>query len=295
MNATPAVGPLVYLGTPEVAVPPLRALVAAGHDVVLVVTNPDRRRGRGGETTPSPVKTAALELGLPVSHDVDDVVASGAVLGVVVAFGQLISDDVLETVPMVNLHFSLLPRWRGAAPVEWTILSGDDDTGVCLIEVASQLDAGGIFAEQRLALDGTETLSSLWETLSHQGARLLVGALVDGLGEPREQVGEVVWARKISTDDLRLDFEREAEVLHRIVRVGRAHTTFRGRRFLILDAEVGSDASHLAPGQIGEDLLVGTGSGSLRMLTVQPEGKRSIEAEAWANGARPTPDDRLGT
>ncbi len=115
---------LVYLGTPEMAVPPLRALVDAGHEVVLVVTRVDKRRGRGSEVSPSPVKAAALELGLAVSHDVDDAVAAvqehGAELGVVVAFGQIIKPHVLDVLPMVNLHFSLLPRWRGAAPVEPT-------------------------------------------------------------------------------------------------------------------------------------------------------------------------------
>ncbi len=101
------------------AVGPLRALVEAGHEVVLVVSQPDRRRGRGGALVPSPVKSAALELGLPVSDKVDDVITAGAELGVVVAFGRLIKPHVLDAVPMVNLHFSLLPRWRGAAPVEW--------------------------------------------------------------------------------------------------------------------------------------------------------------------------------
>ncbi len=109
---------LAFLGTPEIAVPPLEALVADGHDVALVVTRPDRRRGRGADTSPSPVAMAATALGLDVSHDVDDVLGVDAELGVVVAFGQLIKPHVLARLPMVNLHFSLLPRWRGAAPVE---------------------------------------------------------------------------------------------------------------------------------------------------------------------------------
>ena len=109
---------LAYFGTPEMAVPPLHALVAAGHDVALVVTRVDKRRGRGSELSPSPVKAAALHLGLTVSHTVDDVLGRYIELGVVVAFGQLIKPHVLTEVPMVNMHFSLLPRWRGAAPVE---------------------------------------------------------------------------------------------------------------------------------------------------------------------------------
>ncbi|MDQ4131986.1 MAG: methionyl-tRNA formyltransferase, partial [Actinomycetota bacterium] len=124
---------LVFLGTPEVAVGPLRALVADGHDVALVVSRPDRKRGRGGALVPSPVKAAALELGLPVTDRVDDVIDVGAELGVLVAYGRLVRPHVLARVPMVNLHFSLLPRWRGAAPVERAILAGDRETGVCLM------------------------------------------------------------------------------------------------------------------------------------------------------------------
>jgi Formyl transferase len=115
---------LVYLGTPALAAEPLRALVHAGFDVALVVTRVDKRRGRGSDLAPSPVKAAAIELGLPVSHNVDDVLMVGADLGVVVAFGQLIKPHILEAFPMVNLHFSLLPRWRGAAPMERALLAG---------------------------------------------------------------------------------------------------------------------------------------------------------------------------
>ena len=116
---------LAYLGTPDMAVPPLRALVDAGHDIALCVTRPDRRRGRGKEETPSPVKVAATELGLAVTHDMDDLATAGVELAVVVAYGRIIPARLLEQVPMVNLHFSLLPRWRGAAPVERAILAGD--------------------------------------------------------------------------------------------------------------------------------------------------------------------------
>jgi methionyl-tRNA formyltransferase len=136
---------LVYLGTPDFAVQPLRALVEAGFDVALVVSRADARRGRGGRTMPSPVKAAALELGLPVSDRVDDVLATGADLGVVVAFGRIIRPHVLAALPMVNIHFSLLPRWRGAAPVERAILAGDERTGVDLMVVEEGLDTGGIY------------------------------------------------------------------------------------------------------------------------------------------------------
>ena len=125
---------LVFLGTPEAAVAPLHTLVDAGHDVALVVTRTDKRRGRGSGLVPSPVKAAALELGLPVTASLDDIPDTGAELGVVVAFGRIIPVSILDRVPMVNLHFSLLPRWRGAAPVERAILEGDAETGVGIYE-----------------------------------------------------------------------------------------------------------------------------------------------------------------
>ena len=136
-------GRLVYLGNPEVAVAPLTALHEAGHEVALVVTSPDRRRGRRSAPTPTPVGARAMELGIPVAHDLAAVADSGADLGVVVAYGRIIPVDVLARVPMVNLHFSLLPRWRGAAPVERALLAGDPTTGVCLMAVAEGLDVGG--------------------------------------------------------------------------------------------------------------------------------------------------------
>src|SRR5664280_283244 len=120
---------LVFLGTPDAAVPPLRALAAAGHDIALVVTRPDKKRGRGGALLPSPVKAAATELGLAVTDSLDEVAGAGAELGVVVAYGRIIPVAILDQLPMVNLHFSLLPRWRGAAPVERAILEGDAETG----------------------------------------------------------------------------------------------------------------------------------------------------------------------
>ena len=160
---------LVYLGTPEAAVPPLRALVDAGHEVALVVTQPDKRRSRGGRSDPSPVKAAALELGLPLvtpekaREVVDDVAASGAEAGVVVAFGQLLPTALLEALPLgfVNVHFSLLPRWRGAAPVERALLAGDEETGVCLMQIEAGLDTGPVFACDRVPIDPSATTGTV--------------------------------------------------------------------------------------------------------------------------------------
>src|SRR3954451_9029726 len=160
---------LAYFGSPEDAVPPLRALVAAGHDLALVVTQPDRRRGRGTATTPSPVKAAASELGLAgrtpeKSRELLDDLRDAAVdLAVVVAFGQLLPSALLDAVPagFVNVHFSLLPRWRGAAPVERAILAGDRETGVCLMRIEPSLDTGPVFALTRVEIGAHETAGEL--------------------------------------------------------------------------------------------------------------------------------------
>src|SRR4051812_473977 len=147
---------LVYLGTPEMAVPPLRALHAAGHELALVVSRPDKRRGRGGLLVPSPVKAAALDLGVPVTDRPDDATEVGADLGVVVAYGRIIKRPVLERLAMINLHFSSLPRWRGAAPVERALLAGDPTTGVCVMAVEEGLDTGGVYARSELAIGPDE-------------------------------------------------------------------------------------------------------------------------------------------
>ncbi|HVM02388.1 MAG TPA: methionyl-tRNA formyltransferase, partial [Acidimicrobiales bacterium] len=201
------------MGSPAAAVPPLRALVDAGHEVALVVTRADKRRGRGGALLPTPVKAAAAELGLPVSHRVDDVVASGAGLGVVVAFGRLVKPHVLDAVPMVNLHFSLLPRWRGAAPVERAILAGDTETGVCLMGLEEGLDTGPVFRREAVAIGEDETADELRARLVEIGTRLLVEALAEGLGEGEPQAGEATYAAKLANDELRLEWSLPAEEL----------------------------------------------------------------------------------
>jgi methionyl-tRNA formyltransferase len=290
---------LAFLGTPEMAVPPLRALVGAGHDIALCVTRPDRRRGRGSRTTPSPVKEAAIELGLPVSHDMDDVVGAQVELAVVVAFGRIIPARLLAEVPMVNLHFSLLPRWRGAAPVERAILAGDRETGVCLMKVEEGLDTGPVYATRRVALDERIALDALRVELVDVASALIVEALaegVSGLPVPAPQVGEVTLADKITRDDLRLDWPDSAVELSRVVRLQRAWTTFRGKRFNVLEAAVTDEAEAVSgiPGELHGDEVV-TGRGSLRLLRVQPESRSPMSADEWLRGVRPAAGERLGT
>jgi len=284
---------LVYLGTPELAVAPLEALHAAGFDIALVVTRPDARRGRRGGDSPSPVKIAALALGLPVSHDVEDATTVGADLGVVVAFGEIIRRPVLERLPLVNLHFSLLPRWRGAAPVERALLAGDERTGVCVMAVEEGLDTGGIHAQAELAIRRTSTADELGQQLTALGSRLLVETLQAGLGTPVPQAGEVTYAQKVNTADLELHWDQPAIELDRVVRLGGAWTTFRGRRLKVHSARPGAEMAAGPPGTI-ESERVATGHGSLQLLEVQPEGKGRAAFSSWLHGARPQGDERLG-
>lgn len=264
---------LVYLGTPEMAVPPLEALVAAGHEVALVVTRVDKRRGRGGATSPSPVKAAAQQLGIPVSHDVDEVLAVGAELGVVVAYGRIIEPHVLAALPMINLHFSLLPRWRGAAPVERALLAGDRVTGVCVMAVEKGLDTGGVYARIDVPIGDTVTAEELGRQLVAAGTSLLVQTLADGLGAADPQTGAPTYAAKLDATEFRIDWNRPVADVDRLIRVGGAWTTFRGARFKIHAADIVD--------------------GEIVPTVVQPEGRPRMDAEAWRNGARPTADERF--
>ena len=283
---------LAYLGSPEAAGPPLRALVDAGHDVAIVVSQADKRRGRGGQLVASPVKAAAIELGIPVTTKVDDVLDAGVELGVVVAFGRIIKPHVLDAVPMVNLHFSMLPRWRGAAPVERAILAGDAETAVAVMGVEEGLDTGPVYAQEVVAIGAEESADELRDRLVEIGSELLVRTLAEGLGEGTPQSGEPTYAAKIDPAELQLDWTMPASHLHALTRIGRgAWTTFRGKRLRVLKAR--PTVARLDPGEL-DGTVVGAGSGALELLVVQPEGKGPQDASAWRNGARPAAGERLG-
>jgi methionyl-tRNA formyltransferase len=262
------------------------------------------------------VKAAALELGLPVTTRIEDVLEAGVELGVVVAFGRIIKDEILDRVPMVNAHFSLLPRWRGAAPVERAILAGDAETGVCLMAIDAGLDTGPVFRCERTPIGEEETADELRARLSDLAAGMLLEALQSGLGDPVAQEGEATYAAKLEPAELRLDWNRPAVELHRVVRVGRAWTTFRGRRLLVLRARVasgttGPESSESAAGLDGRGESVGPadstppgtvagtsvrcGEGTLELITVQPEGRAALPAADWLRGARPVPGETLGS
>ena len=280
---------IVYIGTPEIAVPPLRALVAAGFDVELVVTGVDKRRGRGSQTTANPVKTAAVELGIPVSHDINDVLQldSDGLLGVVVAFGNIISQKILQHAPMINIHYSALPRWRGAAPVERAILSGDATTAVCIIQVAEQLDAGDVLATSPCVIQEDDSVETLRNRLGQLALPLLIDICSNGVREQISQTGEVVVARKISAQDLAIHWSSDAEQILRQIRVGNAFTFFDGKRFKIHEATQSSVGLPIGTIAVRDgNVLVGSQKGSVQLTTVQPEGKPRVLAKDWARGAR---------
>ena len=280
---------IVYIGTPQIAVAPLQALVAAGFDVELVVTGVDKRRGRGTQTTANPVKTSALALGIPISHDINDVLKLNpdGLLGVVVAFGSIIASEILQHAPMINIHYSALPRWRGAAPVERAILEGDSTTAVCIIQVVEQLDAGDVLATAPCTIRDDDSVAGLRDRLGHLALPLLIDICSNGVSSQQAQVGDVVIARKISTNDLAIAWSSSPDQISRQVRLGNAFTFFEGKRFKV--HEVSQVSEQLPEGSISfKDgmVLVGTREGSLQLLTVQPEGKPRIAASEWARGAR---------
>jgi methionyl-tRNA formyltransferase len=302
---------LVFLGSPADALPSLQALHDAGHDIALVVTQPDRRRGRGRGTEPSPVKGLATDLGLRVVTPArciearDDIAGSGATLGVVVAFGQLIPPAVLDALPdgYVNVHFSLLPRWRGAAPVERAMMAGDTETGVCIMRVEAGLDTGPVYFLERVPIDPEETAGELKARLVRIGTDLLVSRLEEiPKTEPTPQEGEPTYAAKLTTEEFQLDLGAPAADLARLVRAGNpkpgAWTTAGGRRLKVLRAraEAGTAVSATAgepaiPGEIVAPAKVVTGDGLLVLDEVQPETKGVMTGAAWAAGFR---GQRLG-
>lgn len=276
----------VFLGTPHAAAVVLEHLVANGIEISRVVTRPDAKRGRGSALSPSPVKQTASRLGIEVSHDLEWVRDNAARIrmGLVVAYGRLIPADLLESVPMINIHFSLLPRWRGAAPVERALLAGDRTTGVCVMQIEPSLDTGPVFARREVPITDTSTTSSLTAELADVGATLLLECLREGLGTPEAQHGDVTHAAKISREELRIDWRRPAVAIHRQVRAVRAYTEVDGTRLRIVTAEVVDGETDGGPGRVTREGLVATGEGTLRLLRVQPEGRGEMDAEAWLRG-----------
>jgi methionyl-tRNA formyltransferase len=279
---------LAFLGTPEASVASLRALVGAGHDVAIVITRPDRRRGRGSTTSPSPIKEAALQLGIKVSHDIDDLEGRDIERGVVVAYGSLIRAPVLKQLPMLNVHFSLLPRWRGAAPVEWAILAGDEVTGVSIMTLEVALDTGPVHLARQISIDD-KNASELLEELSQLGATALLEVLAspDLLAHPRAQEGNATYAAKLTTETFHVVPTMEQSLMLRTVRLGRAFTLVNGRRLRILRAHATQESGTAGTLSVVNGVVVLEGAlGAIALDEVQPEGSTTMSAGAWWAGAR---------
>ena len=278
--------PLVFLGTPTAAATVLSELIRNGFEIAHVVTRADARRGRGSSTTPSPVKQIAIDNAIDVSHDMTWLKENShrKLLGVVVAYGKIIPASVLSNIPMVNIHFSLLPRWRGAAPVERAILAGDIRTGVCIMNVEETLDTGDVFARREIEILETHTSEVLTADLAVVGGQLLVDTLNVGLGVGVPQEGETTYAAKISTDELRLDWNVSSIDVLRRVRAVRSYTMIGSQRLRIIHAELSLEPVQLGLGQCDGAGLVGTRDGAVRLVSVQPEGKAVMDAASWIRG-----------
>ncbi|MGA7834210.1 MAG: methionyl-tRNA formyltransferase [Acidimicrobiales bacterium] len=279
---------LAFLGTPEAAVPALLALIDAGHDVAVVVTRPDRRRGRGGALAPSPVKAAAEQHGLTVVHRLADLRDVDVERGVVVAYGAIIPEALLARVPMLNVHFSLLPRWRGAAPVERAILAGDRETGVSIMTLEPTLDTGPVHLERRVDVDD-KTARALRAELATVGAAALLEVLASPelLEHPRPQRGEVTYAEKLTKETFHLQPSMTSILAERIVRLGGAYFFLEGQRVVVEHAFRAE--AQMIPGTVRADergVVLGCDDGVLVLEVVRPAGSSTMEARAWWRGLR---------
>jgi methionyl-tRNA formyltransferase len=297
---------LVFAGTPAVAIPSLEA-VAARHEVVAVITREDAPLGRKRVLTASPVAEAAGRLGLPVikaNRLGDDVTARITALepdlGAIVAYGGLVREPLLSLPRLgwVNLHFSLLPRWRGAAPVQHAVIAGDEETGAAVFRLVPALDAGDVYSELRRPIGPEETAGELLDALSVEGAALLadtVDALADGTAVATPQEGEGTPAPKLGIDDARLDLTEPAERVHARLRgvtpEPGAFALLDGERFKIHAARRTSGEESLPPGAVAQRatrILLGTGTDPLELVSVQPAGRRAMPAADWFRGAGET-------
>ena len=294
---------LVFAGSPSAAVPSLLALAASEYSIDAVITRADSPVGRRGILAQTPVADAAAGLGLSVikanrlaGEATDAVTALDLDLGVIVAYGGLVREPLLSAPRLgwINLHFSLLPRWRGAAPVQRAIIAGDDITGASVFQLAPELDAGDVFGHLTQPIGAVETAGHLLDSLAESGAALLlrvVNGLADGTARAEPQSGDMTAAPKLTLEDGRVDWAADASTVANRIRgvtpEPGAFTTVDGARLKILDAIIARDAPRLPPGRLsleGRRLLVGTSSDPLELVIVQPAGGRAMAAADWWRG-----------
>ena len=307
---------IVFAATPGFSVPCLQALIDhPDMDVVGVVSQPDRKSGRGMKLTPSPVKKAALDAGIDVItpaslRNNDEALAwlqeKNADFLVVVAFGMILLKAWLDAVKVapINVHASLLPRWRGAAPIERALLAGDDETGVCIMHMEEGLDTGGVYARQSLPITRTTTGSELWSALADMGAWLLVETLpkiLQGLAcEPQDEQG-MTYAKKLENAERVIDWRMDADAIDRVVRCFSpkpgARTMLDGKWLKIIAGEPLKQTSDKPCGAVvslKEGLDIACGAGVYRITSLQPEGKKVMAVSDYLRGARLAEGDVLG-
>ena len=294
---------LVFAGSPAAAVPSLSLLAESPHEIVGVVTREDSPQGRRGILTATPVAVEAASRGVPVikanrlaGAATDQVRQLQPDLGVIVAYGGLVREPLLSTPRLgwINLHFSLLPRHRGAAPVQRAIIAGDDITGATVFQLVPELDAGDVFGRMTEPIGAHQTAGRLLESLSTSGAELLlrvVDALADGTARAEAQVGDVTLAPKLALQDGLVDFSQQAQVVYDHIRgvtpEPGAFTTVDGARLKILEAAIARDMPRLDPGVFdfsAKRVLVGTATDPLELLIVHPAGRKAMDAASWWRG-----------
>ncbi|MCA1926195.1 MAG: methionyl-tRNA formyltransferase [Thiobacillus sp.] len=305
---------LIFAGTPPFAAAALAALADAGHDIPLVLTQPDRPAGRGMKLAPSAVKreaeTRGLDVAQPVSLKTGEAQArlrdARAEIMVVAAYGLILPQAVLDMPPRgcLNIHASLLPRWRGAAPIQRALLAGDAETGITIMQMDAGLDTGAMLLKTRMPIRDTDTAGSLHDRLMAQGASAIVEALsrLDELVPESQAPDLATYAAKLSKEEARLDWARPATELARAVRAYNpapgAWTLFAGAPLKLWSARpAGPDSPRAEPGTVlavGDELVVATGEGGLAVSELQPAGGRRMAAAAFCAGHMPAAGVRLG-
>lgn len=297
----------IFMGSPPFAMPVFEALLESGHSVLALVTRPDKPRGRGREIVPSDLVVMAQERGVPVLQPqttkteafVDELRAFAPDVLLVASYGEILKQEVLDLAPhgALNVHGSLLPRWRGAAPIQRAVAAGDAETGVSVQRMVLALDEGDVLLERRIAIGEQSTSGSLFDELAQLGGEAATAAL-DALDAGNavytaQDVSQATYARKLQKKEGQIDWSRSAVELERHVRAmspwpGAKAASAAGKPLVIERARI-ADGEHATPGTVLEvtpALIVATGDGALELLQVKPAGKRAMDAGAWCRGAR---------